>query len=154
MNSINLGGLAPSSSANVTNVTNGTVFHPENVDPWIESGAMVYVALTVATFSAVMMCCTWFLKEQWSKTTTYSELNVEEQIELKSQLSQESEEDIPLGFDTDERSLAGDESETSYTDSVGGDQHDEGEPDESAFTLEIDLDDDDDDLLPKNEMIV
>ena len=151
MNSIDLGGLAPSSSANVTN---GTAFHPENVDPWVESGAMVYVALTVATFSAVMMCCTWFLKEQWSKTTKYSELNVEEQIELKSQLSQDSEEDIPLGFDADEPSKAGDESEAPYTDSVEGDQHGEREPDESSFTLEIDPDDDDDDLLPNNEMIV
>lgn len=150
MNSIDLGGLAPSSS---TNVTNNTAFDPENVDPWVESGAMVYVALTVATFSAVMMCCTWFLKEQWSKTTKYSELNVEEQIELKSQLSQESEEDIPLGFDTDEPCKAGDETELSYTDSVEeGDQDGEREPDESSFTLEIDPDDDD--LLHENETIV
>ncbi len=157
MNSSDLGGVAPSSSANVSN---STAFDPTNVDPWVESGAMVYVALTVATFSAVMMCCTWFLKEQWTKTTKYSELNAEEQIELKSQLSQESDEDIPLDFGEDcvfEQSKDNEDESDSYNVTAGRDSHnggDEAEPDDSAFTLEIDPDDEDDELLHENETIV
>jgi len=42
------------------NATNTTTA-PSQDDPWKESGAMVYVALSVATFSAVTMCCVWFI---------------------------------------------------------------------------------------------
>lgn len=35
-------------------ITNATSL---DKNPWEESGAMVYVAITVATFSAVTMCC-------------------------------------------------------------------------------------------------
>ena len=64
-------------------------------NPWEESGAMVYVALTVATFSAVTMCCVWFFKQRWLKKTTYGTVNHEEQdIELTA--DDDSEEEIPL----------------------------------------------------------
>tara|TARA_B110000008_G_scaffold225910_1_gene227189 strand:+ start:4932 stop:5288 length:357 start_codon:yes stop_codon:yes gene_type:complete len=72
-------------------------------DPWVESGAMVYVALTVATFSAVTMCCTWYAKERWMRSTTYNTVETaEENVELTAH-SESSEEDIPLDIDEDER---------------------------------------------------
>jgi|TARA_B110001450_G_scaffold66278_1_gene62708 hypothetical protein len=37
-------------------------------DAWKESGAMVYVALTVATFAAVLTCCVWIAKKHRKKT--------------------------------------------------------------------------------------
>lgn len=50
-------------NASLTSV-NATTPSPstgESSDPWVESGAMVYVAITVATVSAIIMCCTWFI---------------------------------------------------------------------------------------------
>ena len=89
------------SRVNVTNSSNVI----DGLDPWVESGALVYVALTVATFSAVMMCCTWFFKENWTKSTLYGRLDVDEEtIELQSsQLSEESDEEIPLGIESPAR---------------------------------------------------
>ena len=102
---------------NSTNITN-----PDSSDPWTESGAMVYVALTVATFSAVTMCCTWYAKERWMRKTTYNTVETaEENIELTAQ-EESSDEEIPL-----------DSQEELYSDS-------KAEPDvahdESKFTLE------------------
>jgi len=55
-------------------------------DTWKESGAMVYVALTVATFSAVLTCCIWFAKKHVKKTpynpVGSQETKEEEHIEL------------------------------------------------------------------------
>jgi hypothetical protein len=48
--------------------------------PWKESGAMVYVALTVAIFSAVTMCCVGVAKRQRAQTT-YTSVE-EEDMEL------------------------------------------------------------------------
>ena len=85
---------------NSTNITNATADVIRNAtttgrNPWEESGAMVYVALTVATFSAVTMCCVWFFKQRWLKTTTYGTVNdAEEDIELTAE--HDSEEEIPL----------------------------------------------------------
>ena len=63
-----------------------------DTDPWEESGAMVYVALTVATFSAVTMCCIWFMTKhssvrKWFRLgKTYDTLDSsEDQIQLKPQ---------------------------------------------------------------------
>lgn len=60
-----------------------------DADPWEESGAMVYVALTVATFSAVTMCCVWFITKhssvrKWFRLgETYDTLeSAEDQIQL------------------------------------------------------------------------
>ena len=79
-------------------------------DPWVESGALVYVAITVAVCAAVIMCCTWFLttnettKAIWKKyfdnKTKYNEIShdEEEEIELRPnkspQDSDNDEEDI------------------------------------------------------------
>ena len=113
---------------NSTNTTNGThVPSASELDPWVESGAMVYVALTVATFSAVMMCCTWFFKEHWAKSTKYSTLSVDEQVELTSHVS-DSEEDIDLGLETSPVL-------SSRDDSVE-EQSAQPEPDPSVFSLE------------------
>jgi hypothetical protein len=55
-------------------------------NPWKESGAMVYVALTVATFSATTMCCVWFVKRHQAQTT-YQPVD-EEEMELTKVESQ------------------------------------------------------------------
>lgn len=81
-------------SSNITNATTSVTETPKN--PWEESGAMVYVALTVATFSAITMCCVWFFKQRWLKTTRYGTVHEEdEDIELTAN-HESSEEDIPL----------------------------------------------------------
>lgn len=93
-------------SSHGTNITsNSSEIWPES-DPWVESGAMVYVALTVATFSAVIMCCTWFAKEHWTKTMAYTSIDSEEHIELTGRHSIESDEEvnIPLDFDHEAKS--------------------------------------------------
>ncbi len=107
-------------------MTNGTrVPSGSELDPWVESGALVYVALTVATFSAVMMCCTWFFKEHWAKSTKYSTLSADEQVELTSHVS-DSEEDIDLG------SL----SVPVLSSKASVDEQSVPEPDPSVFSLE------------------
>ena len=97
-------------------ITNATSL---DKNPWEESGAMVYVAITVATFSAVTMCCVWFFKQRWLKTTTYGTVNNKEDIELTTGQDSSSEEELPL-----------DESE--YKD----DLFEEAEPDSKAFSLD------------------
>ena len=53
------------------------------MDTWSESGAMVYVAITVAILSAVVMCCAWtitryqFRRQTLTYDTVYDEENVE-----------------------------------------------------------------------------
>jgi len=68
---------------------NTTTAMDTNNNPWVESGAMVYVAITVATMSAVIMCCTWFithntaLQRWWHGAPQYGGLDdEEEEIEL------------------------------------------------------------------------
>jgi hypothetical protein len=70
-------------------------------DAWVESGAMVYVALTVATLSAVIMCCVWFVKQRFrsGRLNNYGSLSSsgEEHVELKTASeSSDSEEEISL----------------------------------------------------------
>ena len=58
-------------------------------NPWEESGAMVYVALTVATFSALTMCCIWIASRhpnvrRWCRLgPRYTTLD-EDKIQLQS----------------------------------------------------------------------
>jgi len=89
------------------NVTNQSVTNQTNAtDPWVESGAMVYVALTVATLSAVIMCCVWFVKQRFIHVNPYGTVSGEEHVELNTAVSRESsgsEEDISL--EPDEISL-------------------------------------------------
>lgn len=75
--------------------SNETNSRPTPEDPWVESGALVYVAITVAVCAAVIMCCTWFLttnetsKAIWKKyfrnVSKYNEIfhEEEEEIELR-----------------------------------------------------------------------
>lgn len=72
-------------------------------DPWVESGAMVYVAITVATCSAVIMCCTWFIThnkavKRWlrgqSVYNTVADSDDEVEIQLTS-AKEEEEGDFP-----------------------------------------------------------
>jgi len=86
-----------------------------NNNPWVESGAMVYVAITVATMSAVIMCCTWFITHNtviqrwWHGASHYGGLDgEEEEIELIVE-SQKEESDTPIG------------ATSSYTDEPGVD---------------------------------
>ena len=54
------------------------------MDTWSESGAMVYVAITVAILSAVVMCCVWTLRRHPLRrpTQTYNTVDDEEKVEL------------------------------------------------------------------------
>ena len=65
---------------------------------------MVYVALTVATFSATTMCCVWFFKERLWNSKKYNSLEAdEEQIELQTHHSSSDDEvDIPLDLTEEE----------------------------------------------------
>jgi|TARA_B110000091_G_scaffold159419_1_gene169820 hypothetical protein len=75
--------------SNVTNVQNA----------WVESGAMVYVSLTVATFSAIVMCCTWFVThnrdiKQWWSGENYGVVDDGEDIELTVESDEEPNEEV------------------------------------------------------------
>lgn len=120
-------------SSNITNATTTVTETPKN--PWEESGAMVYVALTVATFSAITMCCVWFFKQRWLKTTRYNTVNEEdEDIELTAN-QESSEEDIPLH----DEGYKDEPIDEGYKDEPIDDGSDKDSPppvDASAFTLE------------------
>ena len=66
------------------------------MDTWSESGAMVYVAITVAILSAVVMCCAWTLTRYplRRQTLTYNTVDDEEQVELCEAAAENEEEDI------------------------------------------------------------
>ena len=100
------------STMNQTNQTHANDNQTNN--PWVESGAMVYVALTVATLSAVIMCCVWFVKHRLNnKKNRYGSVSTgEEQIELKQadQLDSGSEEEIDLDEDISGESVTVDDS--------------------------------------------
>jgi hypothetical protein len=122
---------------NSTNVTRVV-----ELDPWVESGAMVYVALTVATFSALIMCCTWFFKEYLSRPRQYTSIGREEHIELtvggKDQDSGEEEISLSLSDEESSPMLSPTEILSSTVMSSGK------EPDDSAFSLDDDSDDEKD----------
>jgi hypothetical protein len=115
---------------NSTNVTR------VSVDPWVESGAMVYVALTVATFSALIMCCTWVFKEYFAKPKDYTSIDREEEIELTSDRhdQESSDEEISLTLSEEEKSpMLSAQEDTS-----------EKEPGPEAFSIENSESDDED----------
>lgn len=98
-----------------------------NNNPWVESGAMVYVAITVATMSAVIMCCTWFithntaLQRWWHGKAQYGNIDGEEEEEIE--LIEEKNEIEPK------------DSGASYTDEVT-EEVSGASKDASVFTLE------------------
>jgi len=110
--------------SNITNVTNVT-----NVqDAWVESGAMVYVSLTVATFSAIVMCCTWFVTHnsdirKWWSGEHYGIVDDGEDIELTGDSDEEEpgEPDEEVIFDSRSEgafTLEGSSDEESKTEAV------------------------------------
>lgn len=81
--------------SNGTNTTTVTTVP----DAWVESGAMVYVSLTVATFSAIVMCCTWFVThnrdiKQWWSGENYGVVDDGEDIELRATVESDEEEEV------------------------------------------------------------
>lgn len=99
----------------------------EMSNPWKESGAIVYVALTVAIFSAMTMCCVWVVKRQRTHTTYTSVEEEEMELTRAAGTSKEAEDVIFEQVEGHPGTVAG------------------GHPDESpAFTL----DDSDDEELP------
>jgi hypothetical protein len=102
-------------------------------DPWTESGAMVYVALTVATFSAVAMCCTWFLTQHPSfasrrgNPTDYGVVGGEDDAEVELF----NMEDPAFTIDDDE-DAAEDAMESDEEDAVEDDVEDDEEDDEDV----------------------
>jgi|TARA_B110000977_G_C11082410_1_gene493340 hypothetical protein len=89
-------------------------------DPWVESGALVYVAITVVVSAAVIMCCSWFLVH--NETTKrccegrhkkrYTEVD-EEEIELNANFEETEDEHGKLddAFTFDEGESEGEGSE-------------------------------------------
>tara|TARA_B100001059_G_scaffold234397_1_gene276898 strand:- start:151 stop:501 length:351 start_codon:yes stop_codon:yes gene_type:complete len=67
-----------------------------SANPWVESSAMVYVALTVATFSAVVICGVWVFKEKYRTSYHTVHAAAEETVELRARHTDDSSEDIPL----------------------------------------------------------
>ena len=107
---------------------------PSASDPWVESGAMVYVAITVATVSAVIMCCTyfvthhpfvrtWCLKESRYNTVDDSDEEVEIQLTAATDEPSSPKESKSSAFtlgDSGEESSEGvsEGEETHFTDAV------------------------------------
>jgi len=120
------------STFNTTNNASNT-----GPDPWVESGALVYVAMTVAVCAAVIMCCTWFLTsnktskhlyaQYCAQNKTYQEVGEEEE---------EEEEEIELRPNRSPRSprLSGDsakrQSPFTLEDSSEGEEGEEVQLDE------------------------
>ena len=80
-------------STNYTNISNQT----SGSTTWEESGAMVYIAITVATISAVIMCCTWFIRQKWLKRGYNSISTGKSQVELNEM---SDDEEVPLVDDS------------------------------------------------------
>jgi len=76
------------STVNLNNTNHSLVSNisDSNVsNPWKESGALVYIALTVLTFSALLMCFVWSwtkYRNSKSKYSTVVDDDSEEDIEL------------------------------------------------------------------------
>ena len=122
----------------MNNTNNSTI---NESDPWVESGAMVYVALTVATFSAIITCCTWFVVHnpemcRWCRHRQYESVNEGENVELRTKESDEDDEEILFENDTTVQpvfTFAGSSSEGDEGDEGEGDEGDEGGKTEGPF---------------------
>lgn len=89
--------------------TNETAISDE---PWNESGAMVYVALTIATFSALTMCCVYIISHHPKFRsccrfgTAYTSLD-EDKVELQTRDSDSPTHSIEdIREETDEHKTA------------------------------------------------
>lgn len=97
-----------------------------NINPWVESGAMVYVAITVATLSAVIMCCTWFithnsaLQRWWHDKAHYNGIDGgEEEIELIDEPQKEGESRKKNAYTDDDQQEPVDDEQQESVDDVG-----------------------------------
>ncbi len=106
---------------------------PSASDPWVESGAMVYVAITVATVSAVIMCCTYFVTHHpfvraWCLKESRYNTVYDEEVEIQ------------LTADTDEPSSPKESKSSAFTLGDSGEESSEGvsegvsEDEETHFT--------------------
>lgn len=114
-----------SNSSNYTDYGNLT-----KNEAWRESGAMVYVAMTITLLSSILMCCVWFVKRKIHKSG-YGTVNLDEdRVELTSAVAfsdePEKEEEDPTGQPTTEGVVAGQPVAT----------FDDTKDDVQAFTLE------------------
>lgn len=108
------------------NSTSNTTSAVTESDPWVESGALVYVAITVVVSAAVIMCCSWFLvhnettkrccETYCGRKKRYTEVDDdEEEIELNGTFEEAVSKNEPETFE---------------------DEHGELEDDTSAFTID------------------
>jgi len=84
------------------NSTSNTTSTVTMSDPWVESGALVYVAITVVVSAVVIMCCSWFLvhnettkrccETYCGRKKRYTEVDEEEEIELNATFEETEEE--------------------------------------------------------------
>lgn len=131
-------------SSLVDNTTSPSAVATATSDPWVESGAMVYVAITVATASAVIMCCTWFIthhpfiKNWLNNETRYNNVDVtdeEEEIQLTAPRAESPEElgatKSPLS--TDVFTLEDSGSSSDETEAVSEDPEDPEDPEDRAI---------------------
>jgi hypothetical protein len=103
-------------------------------NPWKESGALVYVALTVLTFSAVVMCFVWSLTRYRNRKSRYSTVDGEEdEEEIELALNEEVTAEVgPNGIEngTNAKTVSAViEESTAFTFECSSDENDEMEDD-------------------------
>lgn len=81
-------------TSNITNSSSNSVLGP--VDPWVESGALVYVAMTIAVCAAVIMCCTWFLTNNETSKGFYAKYCWKGNKNIYKEVVNDEEEEIEL----------------------------------------------------------
>lgn len=115
------------------NSTSNTTSAVTESDPWVESGALVYVAITVVVSAAVIMCCSWFLVHN-ETTKRCCETYCGRKKRYTEVDDDDDEEEIELNgtFDGDtfEEAVSKNEAETFE------DEHGKLEDDTSAFTID------------------
>ena len=100
---------------------------------------MVYVALTVASLSAVIMCCVWFFKHRLDKNRYGTVSTDAEHVELNSRDAQsDEEEEIDLTDSGSKTAVPAEEYKDAFTledpgSSSESDDNDEGDSDERGL---------------------
>lgn len=114
---------------NQTNITDtsDTIASGTTSEPWKESGAMVYVALTVATLSAVIMCCVWFIKQRINNDYGTVREDEEEEIELNRRSPSPEQNTFP-DQKIEDQNIAEPSSDAFTLDDSGSDTSEREEP--------------------------
>ena len=115
---------------NQTNITStsDTVTSGTTSQPWKESGAMVYVALTVATLSAVIMCCVWFIKQRINNDYGTVREDDEEEVELNRRSPSPEADTFDEKLPEEEQPPNSDAFTLEDSDSDTSEKEDEGSP--------------------------